>query len=134
FANKSNGTACDDGNACTKNDVCTAGTCGGTAYSYAAPDQSHETGTCNGDGTCSFANKSNGTACDDGNACTKNDVCTAGTCGGTAFSCAAPAPCHETGSLHDALPISFANKSNGTACDDGNACTKNDVCTAGTCG
>src|SRR5439155_8982356 len=93
YANQPNGTACNDGNACTKTDVCTGGACGGTAYSCAAPGPCQQAGTCNGDGTCSFANKANGTACNDGNACTKTDVCTAGACGGTAYTCAAPGPC-----------------------------------------
>jgi hypothetical protein len=45
------GTACNDGSACTRNDICTAGTCGGTAYSC-DDGLACTTDTCNGDGTC----------------------------------------------------------------------------------
>src|SRR5207244_930161 len=125
---------CNDGNACTQNDVCTGGTCAGTAFTCVAPDQCHQAGTCNGDGTCSYANKPDASTGDDGTAGTKNDVCTAGTCGGTAFTCALPDQCHQAGTCNGDGTCSYANKSDGTPCDDGTACTKNDVCTAGTCG
>ena len=133
YANKANGTACNDANACTKTDVCTGGVCGGTSYTCTAADQCHQAGTCNGDGTCSFANKANGTACNDGIACTKTDVCTGGVCGGTSYTCAAPDQCHQAGTCNGDGTCSFANKADGTACNDGNACTTGDVCSGGTC-
>ena len=39
--------------------------------------------TCNGDGTCSYANKADATACDDGDPCTKADRCFSGRGNGT---------------------------------------------------
>jgi hypothetical protein len=45
------GTACNDGNACTRNDICTTGTCGGTAYGC-DDGLACTADTCNGDGTC----------------------------------------------------------------------------------
>src|SRR5439155_793464 len=113
FANKADGTACNDGTAFTKTDVCTGGVCAGTAYSCAVPDHYCQTGTCNGDGTCSFANKANGTTCNDWPASTKSDVCTGGVCGGTAYSCAAPDQCHQAGTCNGDGTCSFANKANG---------------------
>jgi hypothetical protein len=57
-------TSCNDGNACTKNDVCTAGVCGGTPYTCGPPDLCHQgAGTCNGDGTCSYASNFNNELC-----------------------------------------------------------------------
>src|SRR5437667_11035695 len=100
YTSVANGTACDDGDACTQTDTCQGGTCGGTAFTCAAPDQCHQAGTCNGDGTCSYATKSDGTPCDDGNACTKDDVCTASTCGGTAITFTAPDQCHQAGTCN----------------------------------
>src|SRR5207302_7715728 len=86
---------CDDGNACTKNDVCTAGTCGGTAFTCAAPDQCHEAGTCNGDGTCPYATKSAGRARHDGTPGTQNDARTGGKSGGRALNREPPDQCHQ---------------------------------------
>jgi hypothetical protein len=81
-----NGTACNDNNGCTTNDVCTNGVCGGTAVVCTALDQCHVAGTCT-NGSCSNPTKSDGTSCNDNSACTTNDVCTTGICGGTAIVC-----------------------------------------------
>jgi hypothetical protein len=54
-----NGQPCDDENACSENDTCQGGACGGTPAA-------------------------NGSACDDGRRCTSPDVCQAGTCTSTA--------------------------------------------------
>jgi uncharacterized repeat protein (TIGR01451 family) len=133
--NAPDGTACNDGNACTTNDVCTNGTCGGTAYSCAAPDQCHQAGTCNGDGTCSYANKADGTTCNDGNACTQTDTCQAGVCtGSNPVVCAASDQCHVAGTCNPSTgQCSNPNAPNGTTCNDGNACTQTDTCQAGVC-
>src|SRR5262245_3176462 len=68
-----NGTACNDANACTQTDICQNGTCsGGNAKTCDSPGQCQGAGTCNpSNGTCSYANAANGTACNDGNACTQ---------------------------------------------------------------
>lgn len=69
---------CDDGIACTSQDHCSAGRCVGSPYTCDRPDQCHQsTGTCNGDGTCSYESAPNGTVCDDGDVCTG---CPAGGC------------------------------------------------------
>jgi Concanavalin A-like lectin/glucanases superfamily/Beta-propeller repeat len=132
---KANGTACNDGNACTTADVCQNGTCTGTPKTCTASDQCHDAGTCDPTtGVCSNPPKANGTACNDGNACTTNDVCTAGVCGGTPKTCTASDQCHDAGTCDPATGVcSNPSKANGTACNDGNACTLNDVCTNGTC-
>ena len=112
---KANGTACSDGNACTKNDVCTAGTCAGTAYS-----------------------------CDDGLACTADSCNGDGSCGHVplAGNCAIQGTCYTQGATNQtndcqlcdpAQPTAWSNQSDGTACDDGNGQTQNDVCTMGKC-
>jgi hypothetical protein len=83
---KPDGTTCNDGNACTESDVCVSGVCSGTSFACAPPDQCHQGGgTCNGDGTCSYAAKADGTTCDDGNGNTVDDVCSSGTCVGIEF-------------------------------------------------
>ncbi|HEY3451404.1 MAG TPA: trypsin-like serine protease [Myxococcales bacterium] len=139
FPTKPNGTACDDGDPCTGGDSCLAGSClPSTRVSCPAPDVCHEAGTCNpATGKCpsAYANKANGTACNDGNACTSNDACADGVCKGAANSSACPADqCHAAGTCSAATGLcSGSNKPDGTACNDGDAKTESDVCTAGIC-
>ena len=131
------GTTCDDGNACTKTDVCMGGACVGTnPVTCAASDQCHGAGTCDKTtGACSNPALADGTTCSDGNACTTGDTCQAGACqSGTAKTCAASDQCHTAGTC-DPTSGACSNpaKANGAACDDGNACTISDTCQAGAC-
>ncbi len=91
-----NGTSCSDNNLCTEVDVCTDGTCSGTARTCTASDQCHEAGSCDpSTGVCSNPASPSGKACADGLQCTDNDVCNgAGACGGTAVVCSGGA-CRE---------------------------------------
>ena len=87
LSNKPDTTTCDDANACTTGDVCTAGVCSGGAK-VCPSGNSCQNATCNATtGACGLASKTDGTTCDDANLCTSTDVCTAGVCGGTAVSC-----------------------------------------------
>mgnify|MGYP007099124517 CR=1 FL=1 len=67
-----------------------------------------------------------GTApCNDGNACTQSDTCEAGACtGANPVVCSALDQCHDAG-MCDPMTGVCSNpvKANGSACDDGNACT-----------
>ncbi|HVU52271.1 MAG TPA: HYR domain-containing protein [Polyangia bacterium] len=132
-----NGTACSDGNACTQTDSCQAGVCvGGSPVTCAPSDQCHVAGACNpATGTCSSPAAPNGTACSDGNACTLGDSCQAGTCvGSTPVTCAPSDQCHVAGTCNPTTgACSNPPVANGTACNDGNACTTSDVCAAGVC-
>ncbi len=133
---KANGTACDDGDACTPTDACESGLCVGTnPATCTALDACHAAGVCDPvTGTCSNPPKADGTACDDGNLCTVGDVCIAGTCQvGSPVSCTGDA-CHDAGTCNPATGLcSHPPKADGTPCDDGNACTQTDACQAGTC-
>src|SRR5437773_2203290 len=134
---KPNGTACNDADACTQTDACQGGVCTGTnAVVCPSPDQCHTAGTCNpSTGVCSNPPKPNGSACDDGSACTQTDTCQGGTCtGGNAVMCPAPDQCHDPGTCDVATGVcSNPSKADGTACNDGNACTQTDSCQGGTC-
>jgi hypothetical protein len=114
FSNKSNGTTCNDSNACTQTDTCQAGVCiGGNPVVCTAIDQCHNAGTCNpANGQCSNPAKPDGTTCNDGNASTCTDVCIDGTCAGAA-----------TGLQTDA--------NNCGTC--GHVCGANQHCAAGAC-
>jgi len=132
------GTACDDGEYCTLNDTCLAGVCTGGA----ARDCSGEDDQCN-DGACNDATDQcepqpviNGTACDDGLYCTVNDNCQGGACtGGTPRDCSGEDDQCNTGACDESGDTCYADPApkNGDGCDDGDACTMNDVCVAGAC-
>ena len=85
---------------------------------------------------CGSAPAADGTACNDGNSCTSGDTCHLGTCYGAAMmSCPQPGPCQILAGTCDpqsGCPAPVAAP-NGTACNDGNACTKTDTCQAGAC-
>jgi len=78
---RDDGAACDDGNPCTRNDTCTSRVCGGTPYVCDDAGPCQEPGTCNGDGTCAFAARPDGTTCDAGEDVRPPLTCTGGTCG-----------------------------------------------------
>lgn len=86
---KADGSACNDGNACTRTDTCRAGVCvGGNPVVCTAQGQCRVAGTCDpSTGTCSNPAAPDGTLCDDGDACTENNVCTDGACRGTPINC-----------------------------------------------
>ena len=102
--------ACDDGNACTSVDVCDRGICQGS-------------------------NLPDGTVCSDGNACTQSDTCESGACtGANPVICSPSDQCHVAGTCNTATgSCSNPTASDGTACDDTETCSGQDVCQAGAC-
>jgi hypothetical protein len=133
---KPNGTACDDGNACTQTDTCQGGKCvGGNPVVCTASDPCRLAGTCDpATGHCSNPAKPDGAPCSDDNACTDTDTCQAGDCTpGTSVVCDPPGPCQEVGVCNHATGrCEYADKPNGMPCDDGNKCT-NSICSDGVC-
>jgi len=75
-----------------------------------------------------------GEECDDGNLCTHDDTCTGGVCIGSPNVCTPKDQCHYAGKC-DATTGNCTEpaKADHTLCEDGNACTQNDTCKAGTC-
>ncbi len=133
-----NGTVCSDGNPCTWGDTCQNKVCTpdpNRATQCSASDQCHNAGICDiTSGQCSNPAKGDGTTCDDGNACTQTDSCQGGTCTGTnLMTCAPGDQCHlgvcDPGSGACTNPPA----QDGTACNDGNACTQTDTCLLGVC-
>jgi hypothetical protein len=133
----SNGTPCDDGDACTTVDTCQSSVCTGTIPVVCmASDQCHAVGVCDkSTGVCSNPSQADGTACKDGNACTQVDTCVAGAClGASPVMCAQLDQCHSPGTCDSATgACSNPNKADGSACNDGSACTPTDTCAAGVC-
>jgi hypothetical protein len=127
---KANGTACNDGNACTQTDTCQSGVCtGSNPIVCTASDPCHDAGACNSaTGICSTPSKPDGTVCDDGDACTQSDTCRSGACiGSSPVTCAPSDACHDMGSCDPATGLcSNPVKPDGSACSD--ACTPTGTC------
>jgi subtilisin family serine protease len=132
-----NGTSCDDGNACTKADSCQAGSCTGeNTVICAALDQCHAVGSCDtSTGICSNPKQTDGTSCDDKSKCTQTDTCLAGVCtGANPVVCTASDQCHDVGACDATTGVcTDPKKSDGASCSDGNKCTQSDTCVAGLC-
>ncbi len=129
------GTSCDDGDACTSNDVCGSGTCGGSAFDCSGLSDACNVGQCDSSGGCVVVPVTDGTSCDDGNACTTSDACVSGTCGGSAVDCSRLSDACNVGQCNARTGACEAVPANeGSRCDDGDACTRTDVCRSGTCG
>eukprot|EP01064_Diplonema_japonicum_P027625 TRINITY_DN401_c6_g1_i3.p1 TRINITY_DN401_c6_g1~~TRINITY_DN401_c6_g1_i3.p1 ORF type:complete len:2382 (+),score=700.28 TRINITY_DN401_c6_g1_i3:234-7379(+) len=140
---KVTGKACDDNNPSTINDVCDDGVCTGTdmcaSVTCTASNTCH-TSACNpATGKCVKTPVNSGNACDDGNRITVNDKCTTdGKCVGEELcanvTCTQMDDCHKVGVCdHLTGQCSNPTKADGAQCDDNNADTINDKCTAGTC-
>jgi len=109
-ASVADGTNCEDGNACSINDLCQGGLCFSGPYkTCAAIDQCHMAGVCTPKtGECSNPYAPNGNSCDDGNTCTRGDQCLQGVCAGTTVICAGQGICdHDRGACvdPDGLPV-----------------------------
>jgi hypothetical protein len=130
-----NGLACNDGNRCTRTDVCMGTTCSGTnPVTCPTPNQCQTAGTCNPTtGTCTNPSKDNGTPCEDGNMCTVADTCQSGTCrAGAAKTCPTPNSCQNT--CDPMTGMCNPPKPTGTNCNDGRVCTPGqDKCVGGVC-
>lgn len=139
-ANTANTAACDDGDACTLSDACSGGVCAGTpdpACNECTIDDDCDDGdvctddTCNA-GTCESI--ANGAICEDGDACTVDDTCDAGVCAGSPLDCSDLSDDCNTGECDAATGTCEQVASNeGAACDDGDDCTVDDVCSGGLC-
>lgn len=109
-AGRPDGAACDDGNVCTSNDLCSAGVCAGTSAAR------------------------NGLACDDLDACTEGDRCEDGAClPSTRVTCEDDQGCRAGRCNPDTGACELVPKPEGTACEDGDACTGDDRCFLGVC-
>src|SRR5207253_3221162 len=126
------GTACDDGGLCTQTDTCQSGACMGSDPVVCLPsDQCHDAGACDpATGACSDPAKDDGVSCNDANPCTQIDTCQSGTCiGSNLIVCTASDQCHDVGICNTSTGVcSNPRKADGTACNDGDACTQTDTC------
>ncbi len=134
-SNLSNGSTCDDSNACTEKDYCSTGVCKGKPV-YCDDGSFCTDDSCNPDTGCQHVFNSN--PCDDGNSCTLSDICKSGSCAGTPVetcSCVASSDCkvYEDGDLCNGTLICAGAK---CVVDPKTVVTcsaSTDVCTANTC-
>lgn len=128
-------TTCDDSNLCTTNDHCTSGVCTGTPVDCSGTVVGTcEVATCDPNtGSCVVGNKSNFSSCDDGLFCTVGEYCSYGVCGnGVPRDCSGVADQCNDG-VCDENQKSCVKSPRSGSCDDGNICTVNDTCNAGSC-
>ena len=118
---------CEDGNACTEGDLCSAGVCvSGSAL------ECDDGNSCTDD-TCDVAlgciQTPNSASCDDVDACTTGDICSDSSCVGTPLDCDDGDVC--TTDSCTAGVCGYVQ--NSAPCDDGDACATGDVCSNGVC-
>jgi enediyne biosynthesis protein E4 len=125
------GTACDDGNLCTRTDTCREGTCVGADPLECEAGTSCVVGECDPEtGECVGTELEDGTACD--NPCVRDGRCREGECRGIPVFCAAPA-CQTGGTCDPVVGCRFTPKPDGEPCSDQDICTTGDVCQDGEC-
>ena len=122
---------CDDGNKCTVKDTCGDGFCTGKA---AVCDDGN---ACTSDGCntkTGCTNKANNLPCDDNNKCTDKDGCKGGSCVGLAKQVTTDCNDNNVCTTDSCDPkAGCVHKANLAPCDDGNPCTKGDVCKSTKC-
>ncbi|MBL9039832.1 MAG: hypothetical protein JNG84_15045 [Archangium sp.] len=123
---------CDDSDPCTVSDLCSAqGACTGTAKTCTTPPAAQcfaPTGTCGGDGGCSYAVTDNA-SCSDQNTCTVNDRCdSAGACAGTLVICQPRACGTFSGSCTADGGCLYTPFTAGTQCGDAGMCNGTGGC------
>ncbi|HEY6727516.1 MAG TPA: hypothetical protein VI197_25950, partial [Polyangiaceae bacterium] len=130
------GTSCSSGDVCLGAAVCD----GGGSCEPGAPLDPDDGNPCTEDSCDPVAGVvhspvTDGTVCYDNNACTQADTCQAGSCtGADPVVCTAQDQCHGVGSCNPATgACSNPVLADGTACDDGDACTVSETCSAGSC-
>lgn len=135
------GTTCNDGNATTYGDVCSAsGVCAGTVgQCNVDADCGASTNACSGPRVCSNhicaegAPRADGTTCNDGSASTRYDICEAGTCRG--YACGSDGQCGDGAACNGAERCLNRSCVAGTpmVCGDGNVCNGAETCSASAC-
>jgi len=126
-----NDAACSDKNACTLGDHCAGGVCASTGALGCGDSNVCTNDSCDALLGC-LHDLLTGPSCDDGDKCNGDDVCATGKCvAGVAPDCDDKNACTDdscdktTGCVH--TPTAPG------PCDDGNQCTVDDQCVAGTC-
>jgi hypothetical protein len=124
-----NANACSDSDACTLGDQCVAGECQAASTLECGDSNPCTDDSCHPETGCT--NVPNALPCDDLDACTTGEFCAAAVCaGGKPVNCDDQELC--TTDTCDPK-TGCVSTPNALLCEDGNACTFNDVCAGGKC-
>ena len=129
------GKPCDDGDPCTKDDACGGDICSGKLPQDCVADSQCQLAACDPkDGSCSKANKPDGTGCTDDDLCTQGDTCQQGACKPAKVVECPPGKACLVNACDANSGLCLAKlATDGTACDDGNPCTIGEACVSGNC-
>ncbi len=123
---------CNDGDACTLDDLCVGGKCTGTLAKPCDDGNACTADSCF-QGTCTIKALT-GTGCDDSNPCTLSDVCLKGQCqSGSEKVCTGGDTCNLPYCDSATGTCKIKILPDGSPCQDGIACTGADKCKAGVC-
>jgi RHS repeat-associated protein len=134
--NQPDDTECNDGNACTSADRCSAGKCVAGAIVPVEDDKPCTKDSCDPVSGVKHERLAEGTPCPDANACNGDESCdAAGECtAGTPVVCPGASECRGIGTCNPSTGACFNPPlADDTPCSDGNPCTVGDVCQAGDC-
>ena len=117
---------CDDGDACTYDDLCGKEVCLPGKATNCDDDNPCTDDACDPKSACQALN--NKAACSDGSKCTLDDKCEDGKCvAGSPVKCEDGGQCFKASCTPEdgclSVPLSFT-----ATCTDGNVCTKDDTC------
>jgi MYXO-CTERM domain-containing protein len=134
YAAKPKGAGCDDGDPCTTSDGCNGGACSGVPVACNTPPAPQcldggtsrrftAAGVCT-KGTCDYEPRDElcANGCDDATGLCKGDSCAGVVCN------TPPSACHLSQGSCNAGTCGYELKRAGSPCDDGDACTTDDVC------
>lgn len=130
FPVSTDGTACDDNNACTTVDACSGSSCLGSGAPNCDDGTVCTTDSCDTASGCTHV-PADGLTCSDGNACTTGDKCSGGTCTSTGTLACNDSNVCTTDACDP--PTGCTHTNNTVACTDNDNCTENDTCSEGTC-
>jgi hypothetical protein len=131
YVPREDGAGCDDGNACTVDEVCNGGQCSSVDTLECDDANSCTADSCDAGEGCVYEPIDGG--CDDGDACTLDDQCVDGECASSeGLECETDEPC-MVAACDPEVGCTSNPAADGSPCEDGNVCTEGDSCDAGIC-
>lgn len=128
------GSACDDGQPCTRNTTCTAGVCGGGGPMRCQTENVCARAFCDPEVGCVEDIVADGSPCDDGEACTLESACSQGVCVATAEVECRVGPCVASSQCDpNTGRCVIEPQPDGMSCSDDNVCTAGDRCEDSVC-
>ena len=131
-----NGQSCEDGNLCTKAEICVLGACAAALFDNCNDDNECTLDVCSPTLGCQHTHLPEGASCDDGDVCNGSDTCFGGSTGNAVCKLGLKPECIDA----NPCTLDLCDKQKGCqfkphagGCDDLNACTAKDSCSSGGC-